>query len=389
MSISTESNIPLAEVLRVAMFYSGVNNNIDSILYELFDYFAKDKLTKLGANISQQITAGTNYEAIIDIVLKTLRILELGNSSSIINMEDGVKSVMELITANRKEKSFTGTPVGFKLVDEFMGGLHPGNLIILAGETSHGKTAFALSMMFNSAVYFNEPSGIISHEMTSDEIMSRLSAMATGLNAKLILNGKMTDDQVHDFTTQIGKLVKAKIYIQDFIKRELTDNISAIRLMVMQLNVKYVVVENAGNITVKGASNDETRTAEISKTLKSLALELKITIILISHLSRDREGPKKQPELNRLRHSGQLEADADIVIFTYMAHLHGHMNFPGDDEQDVPAEGRVKTYIAKGRNYGLSKTYPDFIREQVYVKDHIDTERELYNPNTLHPNTPF
>lgn len=174
------------------------------------------------------------------------------------------------------------------------------------------------------------------------------------------------------FSQQIDKLVKSKIFIQDFIKRELSDTLAAIRLMVMQHGVKYVVVENAGNISVKGKNDDESRTAEISKSLKSLALELKIPIILISHLARERDGRKVQPEIHRLKHSGQLEQDADVVIFIYRAELHGFDAFQMSDENDVPARGRVKTYIAKGRNYGLAKTYPDFLEEMTYVMDHED-----------------
>lgn len=386
VSISTYANIPLGEVMKIATYYSGVPLQIEALLYELFDFFAKEKLTKLGANISQQITAGTKYDDIIDIVGRTLRSLELGNSSSVITMQEGVNSLLDVINANRKGKEFTGTPTGFKLIDQHMGGLHPGNLIILAGETSHGKTAFALSMMFNSATRYNMPSAIISHEMTPDEIMSRLAAYSTNINAKHILTGKLTDEQVAIFADKVQLLIKSNIFIQDFIKRELSDTVAAIRLLVMQHHIKYVVVENAGNITVKGSHNDETRTAEISKTLKAIAIELKITVILVSHLSRDRENTKKQPELSRLRHSGQLEADADIVIFTYMAKLHGHEFFPDNDEK--PTDGRVETYIAKGRSYGLAKTYPDFIKELVYIRDHEDLpDQETYNANKL-PSSP-
>jgi len=386
-SLSTESNIPFDEVLKVSMYYSGSPLKIETLVYELFDFMAKDMLMKMGSNISQQVTAGTKYESIIDIVTATLRKLELGNASAVITMKEGVESLQELINSNRTDKPFTGVPVGFKLVDHHMGGLHPGNLIILAGETSHGKTAFALSMMWNSAVIFNEPSAIISHEMTADELMARFSAYTTKINAKHLLTGKLSDEQVSLFNSRIPALADKNIFIQDFIKRELTDNISAIRLLVMQHKVKYVVVENAGNIQVKGSFNDETRTAEISKALKSLALELNITIILISHLNRDEKGKKVQPELSRLRHSGQLEADADIVIFVYMAKLHGHDCFPENIE--ITTEGRVKTYIAKGRSYGLAHTYPDFNKQLVYLSDHEDNVQEIYNANTLKPNLPF
>lgn len=370
VSISTRSNIPVESVLNIYTQYSGVSLKLDSLLFELFDFMAKDKLIKLGASISQQVTAGTNYEDIVRIVNSTLRGLELGNSSQVITMQDGVNRMFEIIQNNRKENSFTGTPVGFKIVDKVMGGLQATDLIILAGETSHGKTSLALSMMYNSATMYGERCGIISHEMSPEQIMSRLTSYATNLSAKLLLTGKLSDEQLAIFTKDISKILTANIFIQDFIRRELTDTIAAVRLMVMQHHIKFVVIENAGNINVKGTHGNEERTAEISKQCKSIAMELKITVILISHLNRDDgQGVKKQPELTRLRHSGQLEQDADVVLFVYRPELHGFEHFQGTDEKDIPSRGRAKVYIAKGRNYGLSKSYPEFIEEQTFFKD--------------------
>jgi len=146
--------------------------------------------------------------------------------------------------------------------------------------------------------------------------------------------------------------------------------LAAVRLMVVQHGVKYVVVENAGNINVKGKYDDESRTAEISKTMKALAIELKITVILISHLSRERDGKKVQPSLNRLRHSGQLENDADVVMFVYRAELHGFETFQdSSDEPGVSTTGMVKVYIAKGRNVGLAQTYMHFDEQLTLFTD--------------------
>jgi len=370
VALSTFSNIPIQQILDIVVEFQGVSMQLDSLLYELFDYMAKEKLTNLGMNISQQITAGSRYEDIVSIVNDTIRKLELGNSSSVITMEQGVSELFNIINNNRSEKTFTGTPVGFKIVDVTMGGLQPGDLIILAGETSHGKTSFALSMLYNSAVNYNIKCGIISHEMTPEQLMSRFAAYTTNISAKHLLVGKLTDEQVHIFNSKIATLTKSNILIQDYIKRELTDTMAAVRLMVMQHQVKYVVIENAGNINVKNKHGDEERTAEISKSCKSLALELKITIILISHLSREKEGRKIQPELTRLRHSGQLEQDADVVMFIYRPELHGYDYFQGSDESSIPAHGRAKIYIAKGRSYGLAKSYPEFLEELTYLKDY-------------------
>jgi replicative DNA helicase len=386
VSISRMANLPIQEVLAVATFYSGAPLQINALLHELFEFMAQDIYIKLCMNISQQIAAGTESDEIRDIIIKTMQELELGSSGSVITMPVGVNYLWINIKNNLNDKHITGIATGLKLIDVFMGGLHEGDLIIIAGEISHGKTALALSMMFYSAVRFGIACGIISHEMTSDQLMARFAAYTTNISAKHLLVGKLSDNQLSHFADNIDKLVKANIFIQDYIKRELADTLAAIRLMVMQKHVKYVVVENAGNISVKGKHGDEERTAEISKSLKSLALELKIPIILISHLAREREGRKVQPEIHRLKHSGQLEQDADVVIFVYRPELHGYDTFQGPDENDIPTHGRAKTFIAKGRNYGLAKTYPDFIEELVMFRDH---EEQITSQIFLSPNPSF
>ena len=384
VSISTLSNIPVQDVLAIFTQYSGVNLDVKSLLYELFDFMAKDKLIKMGASISQQVMAGTQYEEILNIVNTTMRGLELGNSSSVITMQDGVTRLLEIINNNRKQVGVTGIPTGLEIFDKHMGGLQS-NYIILSGEISHGKTALALSMLYNSATEYNIKCGIISLEMTSEELTARLAAMATKISGKHLLTGKLSDEQVDIFNNRINKLLKSNLLIQDYIKQDITDVIAAVRLMRMQHGIEYIVVENAGNISVKGVKDPEQRTAEISRRLKALNLELKIPIILISHLSRLPHNEKKQPDLTRLRHSGQLEQDADIVIFVYRPELHGFDTFQGNDENFITSHGRAKIYFAKGRNCGLAKSYPEFFEDITYFADYRESALEAYGGDNTNP----
>ena len=292
-------------------------------------------------------------------------------------MHEGIQSLYTVINNNRKQQKFTGSPVGLSIVDKHMGGLQPGDLIILAGEVSHGKTSLAMTMLYNSAVIFGCKCGFISHEMTTEQVMARFAAYVTGMSAKYLLIGKLYDSEVQQFGQKVSKLIEANIFIQDYIKRELSDTVNAIRMMVLQKSIKWIAVENAGNINVKGKIEDEARTAEISKTLKALALELKITIVLISHLSRTKDGKKEQPELHRLRHSGQLEADADVVMFVYRAELHGCETF----DNGLSTENRAKVYIAKGRNYGLAVSYPFFDESTTYFTN----DENVSNSNENEP----
>lgn len=384
VSLSTESNIEFEKVLEIATYFSGVTTDINSLLVELYQFMAADKFMKLAQFLSNQVMAGTESEDIKAHIIKELRSLDFGSSSNVIKMEEGIARVYKIIENNRKAVNCTGVPVGLNVIDTHMGGLQKGDLIILAGEISHAKTSLALSMLRNSAVLFGEKCGIISHEMTVEQITARLAAIETGIGAKHILTGKLSDEEINRFGSKTSGLMKSNLVIQDFIKPDLSDTMAAIRLMVMQFGIKWIVVENAGNINVKEVrNNEELRTSTVSKSLKSLALELGITIILISHLSRD-GGNKKQPEMHRLKHSGQLEADADVVMFIYRPELHGYDTFNEANSDDCidSTENRCKVYLAKGRNYGLAKSFPHFNPNTLYVSDYIDTPAFLLTPNT-------
>lgn len=363
VSVSDAAKVPLEKVLEVSSYYSGSPMPIDSLIGELYDFYARRILTNLAGWVSMQANAVSELEDIKAHISREMLKLETGKDNRIITMHEGVEMLYRVINNNRKQQQFTGSPVGLSIVDKHMGGLQPGDLIILAGEVSHGKTSLAMTMLYNSAILFGVKCGFISHEMTTEQIMARFAAYSTGMSAKYLLVNKLYDGEVIEFGKKVTTLIQANIFIQDYIKRDLSDTINAIRLMVMQKGIKWIAIENAGNISVKGVKDDEPRTAEISKSLKALALELGITIILISHLNRD--SSKKQPELHRLRHSGQLEMDADVVMFVYRAELHGEEQF----ENGYPTEGRAKVYIAKGRNYGLACSYPYFDENTTYFRN--------------------
>jgi len=386
VSISTESNISFDVVMEIGTYFSGVASDVNSLLAELYQYMALDKYMRLAQFLSNQVTAGTESETIKEHILKELRSLDFGNSSKVVTMEQGVKMVYDVIENNSKTTNCTGIPVGLSIIDKHMGGLQKGDLIILAGESSDWKTSFALSMLWNSAVLFGETCGIISHEMTTVQLMARLSGISTGIGGKQLLTGKLESYEFEQFNNKISGLIRSNLLIQDYISTELSSNISAVRLMVIQHNIKWVVLENAGNITIKDIkNNEELRTSTISRSLKNLAKELEITIILISHLSKLRDGVNKQPDTGRLKHSGQLEADADAVIFTYKADRHGFQYFNEVDSDDIsePTEGRLKVYYGKGRNYGMAKSFPYANIPTLYVTDNCITEtRQIdLNPN--------
>jgi replicative DNA helicase len=371
LNISAKTQIPVSKITGIMTHFSGSNIPLINLIFELYNVYAKKQLFILAETVAKQTETEADYESILDLISKEIKNLQLGTSANIITMPEAIQRLMQTVTDNRKaEHKFSGTPTGLKIIDYHMGGFHPGDLVILAGETSHCKTSFALNCMYRSAVLYDQPVGIISHEMTPEQLTGRLCSYTTEIAAKHLLFGKLTDDEMVVFNQKINLLIRSKIFIQDYIKRELLVSIAAIRLMVIQHQVRYVVVENAGNISVKGIFDDEPRTAEISKSMKAIAMELGITVILISHLNREALGKKSQPTLSRLRHSGQLENDADVVLFIYRAELHGKDTFDDhSDEGNISAIGMAKVYIAKGRNVGLAQTYMHFNEQLTLFSD--------------------
>ena len=371
LNISRKGNIELSIVTEVCSYYSGSNIDAKSIVVELYEYHAANQFVKLGNTINNMVVAGNESEEIKSEIIKAVRKLDIGNSSHVVTMQAGLSMLYDNINNNRKTNKPTGVQTGLNIIDKHMGGLQNGDLIIIAGETSNGKTALTLSMMYNSGVEFNEPCGFISHEMTTVQTFARLGAMETKISLKHLLTGRLNDEEIYLYSEAMKKIQSAPIFVQDWIKPELESTLAAARLMKLQYNVKYIAIENAGNIDVIGNRGDEHRTATISKACKSLAKELNIPVILISHLSRGEKTNKKPPSLDRLKHSGQLENDADVVLFVYNASLYGFDNWAdvGAGFPYMETQNTIKAYIEKGRNYGLAESYLDFTPHTTLVSE--------------------
>jgi len=204
VSISRQAGIELSVVSEIATFYSGSYISVDSLLVELYEFMAEGEFSKLASYISSSVSSGTESEKVKENILSSLRKLEFGNTSKCVDMNAGVSMLYKIIDNNRKELNTTGTRVGFKIIDKHMGGLQKGDYIVLAGESSHGKTSMAMSMLYNSAIAYNEPCGIISHEMTPEKIMARFAGMATGISGKHILTGKLIDSEIEQFNFNVG-----------------------------------------------------------------------------------------------------------------------------------------------------------------------------------------
>lgn len=217
----------------------------------------------------------------------------------------------------------TGLATGFKNLDNLLGGLHKGDLILLGGRPGMGKTALALSAIFQ--VLKADPTkriALFSLEMGSEQVVQRAIAMDSGLNVQALRLGMLTPEGVQKFVKTSGEINKFKLYVDD----KSSVNPLHIRAALKKLcdiggPLDLIVVDYVQLMEADSDYGAEKRVAEISyisRNLKSIAKEFNAPVLALCSLNRALESrADKRPILSDLRDSGQLESDADVVLFVY------------------------------------------------------------------------
>jgi len=224
----------------------------------------------------------------------------------------GLAAEFREVMQRRASGALTGLPTHFTDLDRKLNGLHPGNLIIIAGKTSMGKTALALQIADNAA-RLGGTALVLSMEMSSQEVMDRLMSWDTGLPLETIIRGTR-DPNVE---AALGRMAARPLFIDDGAAMTVLDVRSKARNIQRQHGLALLVVDYLQLMTGPG----ETRNAVvegISRGLKALAKELSIPVIALSQLSRKGDArADKRPMLSDLRDSGAIEQDADVVMFVH------------------------------------------------------------------------
>lgn len=227
--------------------------------------------------------------------------------------------------------------------------LQKSDLIIIAGETSQGKTSLAVSMMRNAALS-GAKIAMYSMEMKKEQIAARILSMESGIPANQIMYSRLTESQVQAVDRGVGNITGTGIYFDDRSTSNIDTIISSIRYMKLKFDIDGAVVDYLQilNVNMKGA-NKEQQMGDVARRLKNLAKELDIWIIALSQLNRDTMNPV--PTLSRLRDSGQIAEASDVVILIYRPEVM-KKSYP-NDFSNVSTQGTAMIDIAKGRNIGL------------------------------------
>jgi replicative DNA helicase len=256
----------------------------------------------------------------------------------------------------------TGVPTGFTKLDELTSGFQPGELVIVAGRPSMGKTAFCLNVARNASVEAKVPVAFFSLEMSNQQLAMRLLCAEARVDAHGVRTGHLADHEWQKLSMCVGNLAEAPIYIDDSSTMGTLELRAKARRLKKEKGVGMVMVDYLQ--LMQGPRNSESRQQEISsitRSLKALAKELDLPIIVLSQLSRAVEvrGGERKPLLSDLRESGAIEQDADVVLFIYRSEFYGKAM----DGQGQSVEGKAEVIIGKQRNGPVGTVHLSFIKQ--------------------------
>lgn len=313
------------------------------------------QLSKVG--LSEEIlTADAHQEAIKSIG----GVFE--KADGVFTLDDAMNSLNEIMVKNATVGGVTtGTKTGMERFDE-KGGLQKSDLIIVAGETSQGKTSLALCMT-RHAIENGAKVAFYSMEMTKEQLTARLLSAKTNIPANNILySGSLAPSEMRMIDDARGKLPGENLFFDDKSTSNIDSILLSIRMLKMQKDIDGAVVDYLQILNVNSRSTSFSREqamGDAARRFKNLAKELNIWIIALSQLSRDSNCP--EPNLNRLRDSGQIGEAADVVILVYRAEYYNRAYpAPFDNKDDYPTDGTAMIDVAKGRNIGTFKFFMGF-----------------------------
>ena len=255
-------------------------------------------------------------------------------------------TLKKLENLSKQDTDVTGISTGFKDFDKLTGGLHENQLIIIAARPAMGKTAFALNLAVNAALSSGKSVGLFNLEMGADQLMNRMLAAEGAIDASKLRTGHFNNDDWKKLNEAASTLSEAPIYFEDATNITISEIRAKCRRLAEQHNLGLVIIDYLQLITGGPGygNNRQQEVSDISRSLKTMAMELEIPVIALAQLSRQVESREdKRPMLSDLRESGSIEQDADLVAFLYRD------DYYRKDDSDNP-NSVSELIVAKHRN---------------------------------------
>lgn len=291
-------------------------------------------------------------EDILDAVeKKVFAVTNASGNQKFVSIKQSLHETWEELERLQDDKGgLRGVPTGYPSLDNLLAGFQRSDLIILAARPSIGKTTLALDMARHAATKAKVPVAIFSLEMSANQLTQRMLSAESKVNAWKLRTGKLSNE--NDFTAlqeALNELSKAPIFIDDQAGNSIMKMKSVARKLKSEHGLGLIVVDYLQLMTTsKNYDSMVNQVTEISRSLKGLARELDVPVLVISQLSRAVESRGGKPRLSDLRDSGSIEQDADVVMFIHREDRSG-------TRTDNQSNGMAEVLIEKHRNGPLGK----------------------------------
>lgn len=321
--------------------------------------------------ITMGYDGGIEVNELLDMAeTKIFSISEKMVKSSFIHIRNVLKDTIELVDKlYNKQEHVTGLPTGFTDLDMLTTGFHPGELIVVGARPGMGKTAFCLNIATHIGIEVKVPVAIFSFEMTKELIALRMLCSEAEVDSKSIRSGYHSKEDYRKLVNAAGRLAEAPIYIDDTFNSVLEIRAKARRLKT-EYGLGLIIIDYLQLMRGEGTyTQREQAISEMSRSLKALAKDLSIPIIVISQLNRscEQRGDNKRPILADLRESGAIEQDADTILFLYRGDYYKAKDAEeGVTELDVAKQRNGPTKVEKLTFLGKFTKFKNYTGREVF-----------------------
>jgi len=332
--------------------------NLDSYIKNVLDSYRGRSLLSLAKAIPNMLKEAVDIGALINQIREALGELILASGGErTISLKNAITNQWKAIVDRTKNSGISGKTTGFPSIDWLINGTSPGDLVVVAGRPSQGKTAW----MCNSVLKSKIPSLIFSKEMNASVLMDRLISIDSGVDFLNIRQGIISDTDAKKLVESVKRLRdSSEIYIDTNYSADLQYTLNTIRQYHYSQKIEYVFLDYV-QLMAERDTNSTHEIGQISRALKLLANELGITVFLFSQLNRLVEmRDDKRPILSDLRQSGNLEEDADVVIFLYRDEYY----YP-----ETESLGVLENIVRKNRNGPIGTVFLKFVPETISIVD--------------------
>ena len=274
---------------------------------------------------------------------------------------------IELLVQNHGQ--IQGVPTGYTELDDTLTGLHPGELILVAGRPAMGKTSIGMNFIENAAIRAKKKAAVFSLEMPAEQLAMRMLCTEARVNMQNVRRGQLSDEEWERLCDALVSIGPASIHIDCTPGITVPELRSKARRLQLEHGLDVIMIDYLSLMSATGKTGSrQEEVSQISSTLKGLALELGVPVIALQQLSRAPTGrANHRPQLSDIRESGAIEQDADVVMFIHREEYY---------DPDTPDKGMAELIIAKQRNGSLGTVKLGWKGEYTWFTDLSPHARE-------------